>query len=118
MHSRPVVLAFRAAALAALTAAVLAGCAKIEQKYEAISGLEGHGAQWVGHSADMLIKHDGPPERQMTAPSGAAVYVYTWRSDKGAALCERQYFVRDGDVVGYLEKPMAMQCSQSVGEVD
>ena len=115
MRNRSLIIAISVAATSILA---FAGCATVNQKYENVSGLQGHGPQWVGHSADMLVKHDGPPERKMTAPSGAAVYVYTWRSDKGTALCERDYFVRDGDVVGYLEKPIAIQCAQVSGEVN
>ncbi len=119
MRNRASILARLFISLAAATGILaFAGCSTVNQKYENVSGLQGHGPQWVGHSADMLIKHDGQPERQMTAPSGATIYVYTWRSDKGAALCEQQYFVRDGDVVGYLEKPIAIQCAQSAGEVN
>ena len=119
MRNRPLNLTTLFIILAVATGLVaFAGCATLNQKYENVSGLQGHGPQWVGHSADMLVKHDGPPERQMTAPSGAADYVYIWRSDNGTALCERQYFVRDGDVVGYLEKPIAIQCAQVSGEVN
>ncbi|MFZ0692544.1 MAG: hypothetical protein WAN51_00065 [Alphaproteobacteria bacterium] len=103
---------------AAIGIVAFAGCAAVNRNYENLSGLQGHGPQWVGHSADTLVKQDGQPERQATAPSGATVYVYTWRSDKDVALCERQYFVRDGNVVGYLEKPIAIQCAQSAGKVN
>jgi len=115
MHNHSLILAI---SVAGLVVAAISGCETVNQKYQAVSGLHGHGSQWVGHSADMLVKQDGPPERQLTALSGAAVYIYIWRSDKDVALCERDYFVRDGDVVGYLEKPIAISCDQSAGKVN
>ncbi len=76
----------------------------------------GHTQEWVGRSASELVASQGMPEREMTAPSGAKVYVYPQKNLEGAALCHREYYIRGSQVVGYAAHGFALNCSGSAGE--
>jgi hypothetical protein len=56
--------------------------------------------QWVGQPATKLVVSLGMPTRQLTAPSGAIAYLYD-DTEWGNIVCTREYYVRNGKVVGY-----------------
>jgi hypothetical protein len=78
----------------------------------------GHGDRWIGQSAKDLVSQKGMPGQQMTAPSGAMVYVYGFHNLYGATLCRDQFYIREGKVVGFQEKGGALNCGQAVGETN
>jgi hypothetical protein len=79
-------------------------------------GTAGHGPEWVGQPASALVNREGMPERQMTAPSGATVYIYPRRSLDGInILCNEQYFVQGDAVIGFEEHGVAIGCSRAAG---
>jgi hypothetical protein len=78
----------------------------------------GNGDQWIGKSAKELVEQKGMPKQQMTAPSGALVYIYEFNNLDGGTLCRDQFFISNDKVVGFREKGMALNCSEIVGETN
>jgi hypothetical protein len=78
----------------------------------------GNGPQWVGKHASALVAHSGMPDRELKSPAGSEVYIYRAMSLNGRnELCQVQYYVRGGVIVGYAERGEALNCSGRVGEV-
>lgn len=71
-----------------------------------------HGPVWIGQPASALVDGRGEPDHKTTAPSGATVYVYSRRN---FGVCDEQYYVQDGKVVGFMEQGVALNCSGAAG---
>ena len=84
---------------------VLAGCV--------ILRTGDHGPVWIGQHANTLVESRGQPDRKMTAPSGATIYVYSRRN---FGVCDEQYYVQEGKVVGFMEQGGALNCSGVAGD--
>lgn len=74
--------------------------------------------QWGNPKSELFAKA-GTPDRQLSAPSGAKIYVYDQRSFNGQnVLCSMSFFVRNGVIVGVSERGAAMNCGGTAGSVD
>jgi hypothetical protein len=76
----------RKAALSITAASILAGCGTIGS-----AGLSSEGPKFVGQPVQALLADRGAPLRQMTAPSGAMIYVYEAHNLYGATFCEDRF---------------------------
>jgi hypothetical protein len=78
---------------------------------------EGHGPQWIERSPSTLVEKMGPPDRQvrLPPPSLSTVYLYLAGAQPGFAICERDYFIRGGTVVGYSEHGTDPHCTRRSG---
>jgi hypothetical protein len=96
--------------LVALILLFLTGC---------VLGNVGNAAKLIGQPESALYKALGAPDRQITAPSGATVDVYTMRSLNGEnVLCKISFFVRQNEIVGYSARGSAVNCGGKGGLVD
>jgi hypothetical protein len=93
---------------AIFTSLTLVGC---------VINVRGQGPQWVGQPVSALVERMGMPDRQMTSPSGATVYIYGAHNIHEATLCEGNYFVRADQIVGYAERGVAINCGQTAGNI-
>jgi hypothetical protein len=85
-----------------------------------IGAPEGHGPQWIERPASTLVDKMGSPDWkvQLPKPSLSAVYAYNAGAVPGAAICERDYYIRGLTVIGYREHGVAADCSRSAGRTD
>jgi hypothetical protein len=58
----------------------------------------------------------GAPDRRTTTASGATVYVYGARNLHGDEMCSASYVIKDGKIVGYIERGIAINCDQIAGD--
>jgi hypothetical protein len=81
---------------------------------------EGHGPQWIERPTDTLVEKMGAPDRKvrMPMPSLSTVYLYLGGAEPGFAICERDYFIRGGTVVGYSEHGTAPDCHRRAGNTE
>jgi hypothetical protein len=104
--------------LTAATLLVLAGCGLVVL---AGCGLaikpQGQGPQWVERPIADLTDALGKPDRivRLPLPSLSTVFLYTAGAAPGYAICEREYFIRGGTVVGYSEHGSDPNCIRSKG---
>lgn len=101
----------RKAALSMTAASILAGCGTIGS-----AGLSSDGAKFVGQPVQALLADRGAPLRQMTAPSGAMIYVYEAHNLYGATFCEGSFYIRDQTVVGFAAHGPALTCGGTTGQ--
>jgi hypothetical protein len=80
---------------------------------------DGHGPQWIERPATDLTKKMGNPDRtvRLPPPSLSTVLLYTGGATPGFAICERDYFVRGGTVIGYSEHGTDPNCNKTAGRV-
>ena len=102
----------RKAALSMTAASILAGCGTIGS-----AGLSSEGPKFVGQPVQALLADRGPL-RQMTAPSGAMIYVYEAHNLYGATFCEGSFYIRDQTIVGFAAHGPAPTCGGSTGQTN
>ena len=78
---------------------------------------EGHGPKWIERPVPDLVDKLGQPDRQvrLPPPSLSTVLLYTGGATPGFAICERNYYVRGGTVVGYAEHGTDPNCNRTGG---
>jgi hypothetical protein len=101
------------AALSLAAASILSECGTIGS-----AGLSSEGPKFVGQPVQTLLTDRGAPLRQMTAPSGAMIYVYEVHNLYGATFCEGSFFIRDQTVVGFAAHGPAPTCGGSTGQTN
>ena len=89
----------------------LAGCGTIGS-----AALSSDGPSFVGKPAQALFAAKGAPQRQLTSPSGAMIYVYEAHNLVGATFCEATFYVRDQMVVGFSANGLSPACGGSAGQ--
>jgi hypothetical protein len=67
--------------------------------------------------ASTLFAEKGAPERQLTSPTGAVIYVYETHNLLGAKFCDGSFFVREGTVVGFVARGQGITCGGTAGNV-
>jgi hypothetical protein len=79
-----------------------------------------HGPQWIERPASTLVSKMGAPDWKvpLPKPSLSTVYAYNAGAVPGAAICERDYFVRGDAVIGYREHGAAANCTRSAGRTE
>ena len=94
----------------------LAGCSSLGGAGEP----DGHGPGWIQRPAEDLIPKVGPPDRKvrLPPPQQVVVWLYTGGATPGFAVCERNYYVRGGTVIGYREHGADPTCKRSAGRFD
>jgi len=99
-----------------MVAALLLGLAGCGLAHEP----EGHGPQWIERPDSALVEKMGTPDRKvrLPAPSLSVVYLYTAGAAPGYAICERDYFIRGGTVVGYSEHGTDPNCKRRAGNTE
>jgi|HubBroStandDraft_6_1064221.scaffolds.fasta_scaffold1952844_1 hypothetical protein len=99
--------------LIAVILVALAGCALTHEP-------EGHGPQWIERSIDTLTDKMGKPDRvvRLPPPSLSTVLLYTGGAAPGFAICERNYYVRGGTVIGYNEHGSDPKCNRTAGRLN
>ena len=92
----------------------LAGCAALRGEPE------GHGPGWIERPSPLLIEKLGEPDRQVRLPSPSltTVYLYTGGAEPGFAICQRNYFIRGGTIIGYREHGSAAGCDRTAGRTE
>jgi hypothetical protein len=95
-----------------LVVLVLAGCGIISG-----ASLSNSGAGFIGKSASELFAEKGAPAQQITSPTGATIYVYEAHNLEGATFCKGSFYVRDGQVVGFVAKGQGITCGASAGNI-
>jgi hypothetical protein len=98
--------------LACTTIIVLAGCGTISS-----ASLSNSGPDFIGKSAGELFAEKGTPSRQVTSPTGATIYVYEAHNLIGANFCEGSFYVRGGQVVGFVAQGQGITCGASAGDL-
>jgi hypothetical protein len=78
--------------------------------------VRGQGSQWIGQPANALTDKMGMPDRTITSPAGTMVYVYGSRNLHGDELCSASYFIKNENVVGYVERGVAINCDEVAGD--
>jgi hypothetical protein len=81
---------------------------------------EGHGPQWIDRPMSDLVDKMGKPDQavRLPPPSLSTVLLYTGGAAPGFAVCERNYYVRGGTVVGYSEHGTDPKCNRVGGHRD
>jgi hypothetical protein len=81
---------------------------------------EGHGPQWIDRPIDALTDKMGKPDKvvRLPPPSLSTVLLYTGGAAPGFAVCERNYYVRGGTVVGYSEHGSDPKCNRVGGRTN
>ena len=79
-----------------------------------------HGPGWIGRSADTLVEKMGSPDRsvRLPEPSQSTVYLYTGGAVPGFAICERNYYIRGGTVIGFREHGSDASCNRTGGRTE
>jgi len=92
---------------------VLAGCALTNKP-------QGQGPQWVERPASDVVDTLGKPDRvvRLPLPSMSTVYLYTGGAEPGYAVCQHDYFVRGGTVIGYSEHGTDPKCNRRAGRTE
>jgi hypothetical protein len=97
--------------LIAIIGMVLASCGTMGS-----AALSSDGPGFVGKTGQELFAAKGAPQRQLTSPSGATIYVYEAHNLYGATFCEASFYVRSQIVVGFSANGLSPACAGSAGQ--